>query len=319
MRLTYTYLETQFLKGTQNAGSTSTSLINFFQLKQGDRYQTIFAELQSYVTQQPKTAVTTASRQFEHMPPGVVSVQSATVDIGARTIPLTVCHSQDEWDRINEYMQSSGSFPQIVFPRRDDFGTWPIPQGAYTITFNANIRDKTLTVADYTTGTVSVANNSTEIVGAGGAIFTAGMVGRWFKIGSAASIGQGYWYRLSAFTDAQHMNMETSYTGSDGSGLTYVIGETPELPEELHQLLYLGPIADYFAEIRGDLKKATWFNNLFWTGDGQNNSRQLVDAVGGLLGAKKRYSTRSNSGIIKRLPKNTRYSLADKLAATTIS
>lgn len=319
MRLTYTDLQNQFLRGIQNAGSSDSTLLNFFQLKEQERYQLILAELQNYTTQVPKTATTTASRQFNHYPPGIVTFESCTIDIGSEDIPLTVIHSQKEWDRLNRFSVANTSWPQFIFPRRDDFGLYPIPGGAYTLNFNANIRDRTLSIADYATGTISIANNSVEVVGVG-TIFTAAMVGRWLEVTSATAPGKGTWYRIAAFTDTTHINLETSWVDIAASGVTYRIGQTPEIPEEGHGLLYIGPVADFFSEIRGDIKKATWFNNVFWTGDGTNSSRELDKASGGLLGLKKRYASRSNSAIIKRLPSGGgAVSVWDKLNATTIS
>lgn len=320
MRLTYSDLQNQFLRGTQNASNSSdTDLINFFQLKLQDRYQLCLAAMQNHQTQVAKQATTTASQQAYHNPPGVGSIESCTVDVGSQDIPLTVVHSQTEWNRINQYLISGSAHPLFIFPKRDTFEIWPIPGGAYTLNLNVHLRDRTLTVADYTTATVTLSNNATTLTGSG-TTFTAAMVGRWFEVTAATSDGKGIWYRIASFSSTTVMALETSWVSSAASGVTYRIGQTPELPEELHYLCYVGPISDYFAEIRGNIEKATWFNNVFYTGDGNNNSRDPEKIEGGLIGAKTRYASRSSAVVIKRKPsQNAAPSLVNKMWATTVT
>ncbi len=99
--------------------------------------------------------------------------------------------------------------------------------------------------------------------------------------------------------------------------LAYNIGETPELPEEAHELLSIGATADFFAGVRKDTASGTWWNNVFWTGDGNNNDRTGRNIRGGLIGLQKRYSSRSNSRIVRKRASQGLYN--SKLFATTIS
>lgn len=256
------------------------------------------------MTQVQKTASTVADQQFYHYPVGIVNIASATIDLGSYTAPLDVISSQHNWDVLNSIQIQASAIPQFIFPRRDDFGIWPTPQAVYTINFNYHLRDRNMNIADYTTGTVTATNNSQTITGSG-TTWTEAMVGRWFIVDDPTAPGQGYWYRISAFTSTTSLTLETSYEATTVAGATYRIGQTPEIPEEGHIVLVDGVTADYYAGMRSDPQKATWFNNKFWTGDGQNGDRDIGNNKihGGLIGLINHNTDRNREKIINRKPK----------------
>jgi hypothetical protein len=314
-RLTYTDLFNDFLQNTGNlANSADTNLIAFFKRHLTSRYQLVLSKLTNYTTQKTKTASTVADQQFYHYPPGVVNIESATVTVGGVAYPLNVINSQKEWDKLNELDFSDTAIPTYLFPRRDDFGIWPVPQDAYTITFNSHLRDRSLTTADYTTGTVTATQNSATLTGSG-TTWTAAMVGRWFKVDN-----DGYWYRISAFGSTTSLTIESVYEGTTVAGATYVIGESPEIPEEGHILISYGVTADYFGGPKKDKEQAKYWENMFWTGSGSVTPLMGEDMsnVGGLMGLQKKYASRSDSRLIKRRSKG-QDTADNKIWATTLS
>ena len=277
-RMTYTELETDFLDSTGNPGSTNTALIAFFKRHLGVRYQNLLSKLTSHKTElPPQTAATVVSQQYYHNPPGIVDIESVNVDIGDQNIPLEVVNSQLVWDHLNSVTITG--FPTKIFPRRDDFGLYPIPDAVYTINFGSHYRDRNLITADYTTGTVTVTNNDATITHSATG-FTALMVGRWFRANQ-----DGYWYRIATFTDTSNVELESVFEGSSGSSLAFVIGESPELPEEMGILLSYGATADYFRGPRKDPKTANEWEAMYIRG--------IEDGI-------KRYASRSNKRLIKR-------------------
>ena len=264
----------------------------------------IWGRIDSYVMQTTQTASTVVGQQYYHYPPGVIHCDDIVVTIGSLNYPQTVIYSQHAWDLLNAIQIQPSAIPQFVFPRRDDFGIWPIPQGVYPISFKGFIRDRNLSVDDYTTGSVNVVNGSQTVAG-NGTTFTSAMQGRWFEITDPTVYGQGYFYRISAFVNTTTLTLESYYLGSTANTATYRVGETPELPEEGHILLADGPTADFYAGLRSDVAKGTWFNNKFWTGDGQNNDRKFGDTniKGGLIGIVNEYANRDDRKLIRRQPK----------------
>src|SRR3990167_1189098 len=315
MRLGYTDLKNQFLDNTGNSGSIDIIIGNFFDRNLGSKYQLILAELANHKTQPPaKTASTVADQVYYHYPPDVVDIENVQVTVNSVDYPLETINSQSVWNWLNSLTIHTSAIPQFVFPRRDDFGIWPTPQAVYTITFDYHLRDRNLTVADYTTGTVTVTEDSATVTGSS-TTFTANMVGRWFQV--TTNTADSYWYRITSYTSATVITLESVYEGASGSSLSYKIIESPEIPEEGHILLADGVTSDWYAGPGQDISKGTWWNNKFWTGDGNKNSRSVEDTNGGLLGLKKRYASRSNSRIIRRSKRLN--SASSKLWATTIS
>src|SRR3990167_9077369 len=225
-----------------------------------------------------------------------MDIENVTITVGSQKFPMDTVNSQARWNWLNT-LTFTGSIPEFIFPRRDDFGIWPIPSGSNTITFDYHMRDRNLTTADYTTGSVAVTQNSATVTGTD-TTFTANMVGRWFQV--TTNTADSYWYRVTSYTSATVITLESVYEGASGSTLSYIVGESPEIPEEGHILLSQGVTSDWFAGPGQDIEKGTWWNNVFWTGDGNKNSREISDTNGGLLGLKKRYGMRSSSRVIKR-------------------
>ena len=297
MRLTYTDLKNQFLDNTGNTGSTDTDILSFFKRSLGERYQLMLAEFADYQGQIAKTASTVANQQYYAYPPGIVDIEDVVITVGSLNYPLEAVGSQARWDSLNAVLIQSGAIPQYFFPRRDDFGIWPIPQDVYTITLNYHWRDRNLTNDDYTTGTVSVTNGSATITGSG-TTWTAAMVGRWF------TATDGLWYRIAGFTNSTTLTLATNFAGATASSLSYTIGESPELPEEAHTLLATGVTADYYMGYRKDAINGKAWTNKFWTGDpGIALDTPPDNIYAGFIGLKKRFASRADRKVVRRSPR----------------
>lgn len=304
MRKSYTDLLNAHFRNIGKAGQTTdVTLLADFQYSLGERYQTIMGTISSYINTDTQTASTVASQQYYYYPVGTVSVDSATITIGSMKYTLTPIYSQYSWNVLNALAIQPTAIPQFIFPRKDDFGVWPIPTDVYTITFNRFFRDRNLLVDDYTTGTITATSGSATITGSG-TTFTSAMIGRWFTVTDTAARGQGYWYRVGSYTSATSIALETTWAGSTAAALTFRIGETPEIPEEGHAILPYGTAADYYMGLRAAPEKALPFDNMFWTGSFNNSSRDIDDKniSGGLIGMLRKYEDRDRDNIVERRP-----------------
>lgn len=238
----------------------------------------IHSYISNYETQSvEKTASTVADQQFYHYPPGLGKIESVQINIGGRDYTPEIVENESTWKWINSVTFNSSTFPVYMFPRRDDFGIWPIPQDAYTITFNGNYMPKDMVNDDYITGTVVVSQNTTVVTGTD-TVFTASMIGRWFKADD-----NGDWYRISTFTSTTVIGLESSFEGASVSGSTFIIAESPEIPMELHEYIPYKAAASWYAGPRRDVKNAQSMLNYFWTGDFTNGSRDPSFVQGGLI------------------------------------
>lgn len=302
MKLTRTDLKNKYLINIGKQGSIDTTLISDFNMNLSQRYQMIMAHLQDYQTQQPKTASSVAAQQYYHYPNGITKIDNVYATINGVKYPLEIVNSQTTWNIFNAIQIQPSVFPRYIFPRRDDFGIWPIPQTVYDITFSYYMRDRDLMVDDYTSETVTIDNGSTTLVGIG-TTFTSSMVGRFFQITDTANPGYNWWYRVASYNTAQSLTLENSWQDTTiAVGTAYRIGQCPEIPEEGHIVLVDGVTADYYSGIRADVDTATAWNNKFWTGDMNNNDRKIGDdnIKGGLIGLVNKYADRDEHALVTR-------------------
>lgn len=299
MRQTFTQLQntSKDLISLASGSVSASTVANFIKQHLNQKYHIIQRKLQGYIqTDLPQTTVTVANQQRYHYPPNIYPpITAATLEMGGVKYPLDIVSSQKQWDQLNQISYSGTTIPQYIFPMRDHFELWPIPQeAADDITLVSSLLDRDMSVEDYTTGSVTVANNSATVTGLG-TTFTAAMVGRWFQ-----TTNDQYWYRIAGFTSVTVITLETVFEGTSGATQAYTIGETPELPPELHELLPVGVASDFYAGPRKDFASAQAMNNYFYTGDYNNSLRGLHSSVGGVLGALKQYSRRGHNKIVNK-------------------
>lgn len=259
--------------------------------------------------------------QYYPLPLGEIYVEGMYVTIGSVNYPLRIISSRMDWEQLNAIQIQASAIPQFYFPRQTDFGVWPTPQTVYAGNISYRYRDRNLSVDDYSIGTVTMTQNSTKVTGAGGAAFTSAMVGRWLCVTDTTMAGQGYWFRITGYTSSTVITINQAWTAATATSASgsYIIGETPEIPEELHMCLVDGATADFYGGMRKDTTSAALFENRFWTGDINNTSRKEGDSTiaGGIIGGVNRYADRDNTRIIKRKPRLN--PLQTKVWATSLS
>src|SRR5258708_6048697 len=127
-KLTYTDLQNEYLADIGLPGSTDSNILGVFNRSLMQGYDQILAELDNWQTQIQATGSTVANQQYYHYPASTKAVNDITVKIGSIAYPLRVVNSQLKWDYVNQLLIAVTVIPQFFFPRRDDFGIWPIPQ-----------------------------------------------------------------------------------------------------------------------------------------------------------------------------------------------
>lgn len=258
----------------------------------------------TYVVSTTLNGSSALATQYFPNPPGYVTADGIVIQVNQLNYPLKLISSESVWEQLNAVRLQASAVPQFYYPRRDDFGVWPIPQNLYLGSIYYHYRDRNLLVPDFTGGTIAVTNGSNIVTGSS-VIFTPAMVGRWFTIDDPTVPGRGYFYRITGYTDATHVTLFQSYQGSNATGISlYRIGESPEVPEDLHMYLADGVTGGYYKDLRKDAKSAQLFLNSFWTGDMNNTARKEGDenVMGGLIGAMKDYDDREDERVINRSP-----------------
>lgn len=329
MRLTFQDLRYEHYRAinlinSDGTPATDTNVDNNFNFHLGQRYQLVLAKMVNYKTVKPYTLTTATNTQIYPFPPGLVTIEGGYITVGSVNYPLRPILSRLNNEMLNAIMIQASALPQFFFVEQDTFQIWPTPQAAYTGKIYYHFRDRNLSVNDFQSGTITATLNS-NIISLSGATFTPAMVGRWFTISDTTVPGQGYWYRLVGYTDSTHMTLggndgtATPWGFATASTTSYRIGETPELPEEMHVILAHGTAADYYGTMQKDKDAFAWNNNMFYTGSPDNPSRDFEDkkVIGGLIGGINTYRDRDNRTIIKRKPRLN--PLQYKVFATTLS
>lgn len=306
MRLTLTDLNQLCIDGS--GGDNATASQTYYKQRINSRYGEVLAKLPSFLSEITRTFSTVADQQFYHYPPAIKEIESLSITINSVTYTLTPITSNQRWTRLNAIQITAGAIPLHYFKRQRDFGIWPIPQAVYTATIEYTFRPGGLVRTDYTTGTVTVTENDETVEGAGGTAWstTTNLVADdWFSLTDSNGEPRGNWYRVGSVTDADTLELESTFEESTESGVTYVIGQSPDLPEDGHELLAYGALADYFVSKRQSPTKAKIWSNMYWTGD-PGISRQTALASekpwtgGGLLGLINDYRDRDSSQLINR-------------------
>jgi hypothetical protein len=324
MRQTYNSLQQAHLRNINLIGSTDVNILADFNMNLGNRYQLALAVLRDYKTVKPYSISTASNTQIYAFPPGLVTIEGGYITIGAVNYPLRPILSRWNIEQLNAIQIQASAIPQFYFVEQDSFQIWPIPQDVYTGKIYYHFRDRNLSVADFSTGTITLTLNSASVTNSS-AVFTPAMVGRWLTVTDTTVPGQGYWYRITGYTNTTTLTLGTSngqpvtWTNATATPASYVIGETPELPEELHSILAWGTASDFYGGMRKDPANQIMYDNLFWTGNAKNDQRALGKSqnLGGLIGAIDRYSDRDDRHLIKRRPKLN--PLQYKVFATTLS
>ncbi len=250
--------------------NTSTANLTLFDQLINDAHRYL---LQKYFFNEVSTTIVTVSQQqFYNLPFDFSKNKTDTITTGQLKWTPNEVLSRQDWDRLNVFPYYA-DFPSNYFIWNNQIGFYPIPSTAgNTITYNYKRRPTELSIADYSTGTVTATNGSASIVGAGTSFLTtylqvAGSVlplNLWLKLNLPA--GDGNWYKISSIESATGLTLVNTYVGGTTSGATFTIGQMPLLLEDFHDLLVYRPLMIYFSSIVDNPNKKKEFTELYQEG-----------------------------------------------------
>lgn len=303
---------------------TSTASQTFFKRHINSRDNFCVSKLPNWLTELSDTFTTEDGTQYYDYFPNTREIESLTITIGSVDYPLTPVHSNQRWIELNAIDIQAGAIPQHYFKRQQDFGIWPIPQDAYTATVEYSVRGGGLVRTDYTTGTITTINGDETVEGSGTTWNSAATIrpGDWLTQTDSNGEPVGSWYQIDSVTDADTLELEYEWNETAISTATYKIGQCSVLPPEYQELPAYGALMDYYMGFRQSPTKATYWSNMFYTGDpaisrnsAENDTKPWLS--GGLLGLINDYRDRNKSQLVRR---SSRYpTIADKRWASSIS
>ncbi len=222
---------------------------------------------------QAGTAVVTTGTQsgthsvvtrFKNLPQYVDRISNPTVTVGSYIYSPKECPDRMTWDKINMVTFAS-DIPIWWFNYGGKLGFSPRPSTASNlVTINSKQLAKDLTVADYTTGTITTTSGNT-ITGSG-TTWTAQMAGRWLQITDGnGSVGDGYWYKILSVASTTSLTLEKAYAGTalSAASANYTIAQCSLMPEQYQDLSVYGALRTYFTSVDPDASKAQLYGGMY--------------------------------------------------------
>ncbi len=187
------------------------------------------------------------------------------------------------WKVILQYRLGTQDVPYFTYVENTRYKIQPIPATTGNlIVLRGRLQVRDLTIADYTTGTItSITNGATAVVGSG-TTWTADMVGRYIQITetTAANGGDGFWYEIGSYTSATSIGLTKPYEGTSIAAATaaYTIGQVPVVPQAYQPAIGYRSVALYWQQ-QGDLDRA----KTYWMMYDGGKEAGYTDEYGGLI------------------------------------
>lgn len=246
--ITYTNAKTLYQKLTADNSTTNTTI---FDLIYNGHNRHILSSYDWPFLERSQTDLTEASTQFYPLPFNAKKNINVTITVGSTKYSPLEAPNKKFWDRLNSPTTQTSDIPQYYYIFDGQIGFYPTPSSAgNTITINSKVRVKDLSIADYTTGTITTATNgSTAIVG-DSTVWTSKMAGRWIRITDSndANTGDGEWYEIASVTDNTNLVLVNEYEGTSivAGSASYTIGQVSEIPEDYQTIPVYYSVADYW-------------------------------------------------------------------------
>jgi len=216
--------------------------------------------------------ITTVGVQAYPIPATVSKIKNNTINIGQLVYTPAPVQSIQEWTMLNALPYTS-DIPNNFFIYNNQVMFWPIPSSTGNlITFNYKGRVPDLSIADYTTGTLSsIAVGDNQITGVGTvwssiAPVTTDLTFLNLYLKITPPQGDGIWYPIQRFESNTSVTLASPIQNApSATGSAYIIGQLPLLEEDFQDMLVYGALKTYFTSIVKDEGKYQMYKDLYET------------------------------------------------------
>ena len=231
--LTYGQILSRYLNRTKDSSSANSTrgneLIN-------EVNQSIISMEDWRFLDKERTATSVASQQNYQLPADYGILHSIWTVVGGITYYPIEITDLEFWQNLNStsVLSDISTYFTII---DDDIYLYPKPSStaiAIHLFYKQNAQD--MSASDYTTGTITSTVGSRTVTGSG-TTWTSAMAGRWINI-------SGRWYEISVASTTSITLVK--FALDTVSGATYTLGETSPIPQEFHDLILKGVVADYY-------------------------------------------------------------------------
>lgn len=204
------------------------------------------------------TTISTIGVQAYPIPPTISKIKNNTISVGQLAFTPAPIRTIQEWTMLNALPYSS-NIPNYYFIYQNQVLFWPIPSSSgQVITFNYKSRVPNMSLADYSTGTLSsIGLGDNQITGTATSWNTTGA----FPLNTDLTLfnlhlkitppsGDGLWYPILRFTtDTDVLLASPIQNAPSATASAYTIGQLPLLHEDFHDMLVYGALLTYYSSI----------------------------------------------------------------------
>lgn len=214
--------------------------------------------------------ISTIGVQAYPIPPQISKISNDTITVGQLVYTPAPVRSIQDWTKLNAIPYTS-DIPNYYYIYNNTVQFWPIPSTTGNlITFNYKSRVPDLSIANYSTGTLSsIAVGDTQITGVGTtwssvAPITTDLTYLNLYLKITPPQGEGIWYQIQSFaSNTSVILLQPIQNAPSATASAYVIGQMPLLQEDFHDLLLYGPLKTYFSTMVKDTGKYEMYSDLY--------------------------------------------------------
>lgn len=237
---------------------------------------------QTGLTDSATVDISTIGVQAYPIPPQVSKIKNDTITVGQLVYTPAPVQSIQEWTLLNALPYTS-DIPNYFYIYQNQVNFWPIPSSSGNIvTFNYKARVPDLSIADYTTGTLSsIAVGDNTVTGVGTTWSTVAPLNTditflniFLRI--TPPLGDGIWYQVERFTsNTEAILIQPIQNATSTTATAYTIGQLPILSEDFHDMLVYYALTTYHASIVKDEGKYKMYDTMY------QQRLQLLEAYAG--------------------------------------
>ena len=251
---------------SQSSDNDAATLVNFKDWL-SDAIRKCYAVLNAEYFYNTHTDATVDGTSEYKLPYNCARVHSLKVTIDSKDYVVTEYPGDyNSWLALTGGATTSSetNYPTYYYVKADTYEIYPASStSAYVMTMRYQISPKNLSADDHTTESIkTMVNGSTAVVGNTGTVFTAAMVGRYFKIND-----DGVWYKIATVTDATNLVLAREYGGAAVTAGTasYTIGEMSYIPEAFQEAPIDYALAAYYRQ-KDNMNLADYYKGLWEEG-----------------------------------------------------
>lgn len=226
------------------------------------------------------TVATVAAQTAYEIPAFIRKVTSIRITVGTTNYTPKPIENSVFWDYLQSLNNSDSDVPQFYYIEGSKINIWPTPaSSSSTITIRGRKRTAEMTLADYSTGTITSITNGDETLAGSSTAWTEFIIGNWVRI--SLTSGDYRWYEIGSITSTTAIELVKPYQGTTISAATdaYTIGEFSAMPGEFHNLLVYRPLAIYYSGLEDKVMA-----DMYWKMYDGGYEAGLTNRIGGLMG-----------------------------------